>query len=117
MIHSDVTTDTISVDSLDCTLSSTVSTTPQITMATNTATHIVDNQNSVAIEKEIGAITMTTTPPALIDASVDLMPTKLRLLLTRSRKNWFSNLFLVMVLVLMPGVGVWLVYLTVTTML
>ena len=74
MIHSDVTTDTISVYSLDCTLSSTASTTPQITMAT--ATHIVDNQNSVAIEKEIGAITMTTTPHALIDASVDLMPTQ-----------------------------------------
>ena len=33
----------------------------------------------------------------------------------RNRKNRFSNLFLVMVLVLMPGVGVWLVYLTVTT--
>ena len=72
MIHSDVTTDTISVDSLDCTLSSTVSTTPQITMATNTATHIVYNQNSVAIETENCAITMTTTPHALIDASVDL---------------------------------------------
>ena len=69
-------------------------------MATNTATHIVDNQNSVAIEKEIDAITMTTTPPALIDASVDLMPTKLRLLLMRNRKNQFSNLFLVMVLML-----------------
>ena len=49
VIHSDL---TISVDSLDCTLSSTVSTTPQITMATNTATNIVDNQNFVAIETE-----------------------------------------------------------------
>ena len=92
MIHSDVTTDTISVDSLDCTLSSTASTTPQITMAT--ATHIIDNQNSVAIEKEIDAITMTTTLPAPIDASVEENVNKLRLLLTRNRKNRFSNLFL-----------------------
>ena len=41
-------------------------------MATITATHIVDNQNFVAIETENCAITMTTTPHALIDASVDL---------------------------------------------
>ena len=71
VIHSDVTTDTISVDSLDCTLSSTVSTTPQITIATNTATHIVDIQNFVALETENCAITTATAQLAPTDGSIE----------------------------------------------
>ena len=71
VIHSDVTTDTISVDSLDCTLSSTVSTTPQITMATNTATNIIDNQNFVSLETENCAITKATAQLAQTDGSIE----------------------------------------------
>ena len=46
-------------------------TTPQITMATNTATNIVDNQNFIAIEKENCAITTATAQLAPTDGSIE----------------------------------------------